>query len=154
MDALGHTTLAWRLRRPCRLRPWQLLGWSCLGPLLALLPAMGFLAAGFPWVLGFVLLVAVGLAAAVLGYGVHALDGEDVQLRDGRVRITCVCGSRHQVHEWPADRVRVMPSPAQDLELQLDGRAVLRLGGCVDATAQRRFLVELRRALADERARG
>jgi uncharacterized membrane protein len=122
-----------------------------IAPLVALVPAVALLLLGFPWVVLVVVLEAAGLAAAVVLYALHARDGEDVLLADGRLQITFVDGASTSVGAWPASQVKVLSSPPEGLDLQVARDLILRVGRSVHVTARNEFARQLAQTLAESR---
>lgn len=138
----------WRLRRHCRLSPRRLLALCAVGPLLSLLPSLVFLALGYPMVLAYASVSALGVALLAMLYCMHALDGEEVEVKQGRVHVAETHGWQLRSRDWPASQVRVLSVSGRGVEIRCDARVVLHLGRQVAEPERRRFAAELREALS------
>jgi uncharacterized membrane protein len=152
-EAAAAAARSWQMRRNCCLGPWALLAAAGAAPALAAVISLGFLAAGYPLIALFAILQALGVAAAVLAYGRHAVDREDVMLRDGRLMLTVREGRRCCRLEWSVHCLRLLPPRDGDplVALQAGGQRH-RLGRHLCPAHRTRFAAELAQALRHERA--
>jgi uncharacterized membrane protein len=149
-DAAGRS---WRLARNCCLAPAQLLWGTCAVPLLACAASLVFVALGYPLIALFALVQALGILAAVLAYGRHAVDKEELSLRGGQLRLTVHEGSRVASHGWCARGVRLQPAlqGTEPLQLLAGGRRYA-LGRHLCAAHRLVLARELKQALEHERS--
>lgn len=149
-DAAGHS---WRLGRNCCLAPAQLLWGTCAVPLLACAVSLVFLVLGYPLIALFALVQALGILAAVLAYGRHAVDKEELSLRGGQLRLTVHEGGRVASHDWCARGVRLQPAlqGTEPLQLLAGGRSYA-LGRHLCAAHRLVLARELKQALAHEQS--
>ena len=140
-------TRIWTLRRNCSLTPRQsLVAWAVpLMLLLAVAALAGLL--GWWWVLGFALLTAGVLAAALWLYARHALDGETLRLADdGLLHIEQQCGLRRQHRVCQAALVKLETTRDGSLTLWT-GHTPTRVGAQAVPARRERAARELRQAL-------
>lgn len=150
LDAAGHTTTRWVLKRNCALTPAQLL--KAYGALCAvsLLIALAFTFQGAAVVLLFSALEMLLLGVALLVFCRHARDGEAVTLTGPILTVEQSNGSKIQHYEFRAEWVSVEPylDSRSLIEIRGQGRCV-RVGRFVQPHLRSALAREIRQALQE-----
>lgn len=149
-DAAGRQVKReWLLQRNCSLAPRQLgLAYAllCCGAFGIALP---FALAGIWFVLAFAVLEMAAVAAALLHYARHALDGEHIALSEGCLLVERVeAGHCDQVRLDPRWTRIALPEPRRRALIELESRGVkVQVGSFVNEAVRRQVAQELRGAL-------
>lgn len=138
----------WRLKRNCSLTPRQLIHFYAVLCAVSLGIAGVFWLQGATLVLPFAWLEVLALGVAILTYGMHAGDSEEIRLQGDMLTVEHACGGRTDRVEFRPDRVRVEPDRGDGslIELSGQGRRVV-VGRFVRPELRRQLADELRRAL-------
>lgn len=138
----------WHLPRNCSLSPRQT-GWAygvlCLGVAAV---SLAFALYGMFMVLAFALIEIGGIVLAVLHYARHAIDREDIVLRDDSLVVERVRAGQTQTIAFESCWTRIaLPDHRRSL-IGLEARGVrVEVGNFTSEENRRRVGEELRRAL-------
>lgn len=133
--------MRWELRRNCALAPRQATASMAGLAGLALLVGLAFSWFGYPMVLTFACLEAIGLSAALVGYARRATDREIIELDDARL----------VVEQWHAGRMHRTELPAGWARVeQEDPKFVLLIAGGVTVAIGQHVTLGARSALCRE----
>lgn len=146
-------SVQWLLKRNCSLTPRQLLQFYAVLCAVSLGIAGLFWLQGATLVLPFAWLEVLALGVAILTYGMHAGDSENIRLQSDKLTVEHACGGHTDRVEFRPDRVRVEPEHGDGslIELSGQGRRIV-VGRFVRPELRRQLADELRRALRGDPA--
>lgn len=152
-DAGLSSVIAWKFSRNCALRPGQLLASFGVLCAVSMSVAVFFWFHGVRMVMPFACLEQLAVGVALWWYARHAGDVERIDLKGGRLIVQSCEGGQWTHLACEAHWVQVEAAPDGRSLIELRGRGQqVQVGRWMRPEARRRWLSELRRALASSQA--